>query len=198
MAPVITLADAINTLHGGGLVVIPTDTVYGLAGRADLADAVQAIFEVKGRPKDRALPVLGAGIEDLRSVAVFSDEALVLAERFWPGPLTLVLPRAKRFTFDLGGTDHHTVGVRVPAHPLALELLGETGPVAVTSANLSGQQAASTVEQAREMLGSSVDVYLDGGPLDGEPSTVARVGEGLEVLRDGGVDEAALRDALRS
>lgn len=194
----ITLADAINTLHGGGLVVIPTDTVYGLAGRADLADAVQAIFEVKGRPKDRALPVLGAGIEDLRSVAVFSDEALVLAERFWPGPLTLVLPRAKRFTFDLGGTDHHTVGVRVPAHPLALELLGETGPVAVTSANLSGQQAASTVEQAREMLGSSVDVYLDGGPLDGEPSTVARVGEGLEVLRDGGVDEAALRDALRS
>ena len=191
-----TLADAISTLHGGGLVVIPTDTVYGLAGRADLADAVQAIFEVKGRPKERALPVLGAGVDDLRSVADFSDEALVLAARFWPGPLTLVVPRAKRFTFDLGGMDHSTVGVRVPAHPLALELLGETGPVAVTSANLSGHEAASTVDDAREMLGSSVTVYLDGGPLAGAPSTVARVGDGLEVLREGGVGESELRDAL--
>ena len=191
-----TLADAISTLHGGGLVVIPTDTVYGLAGRADLADAVEAIFEVKGRPKERALPVLGAGVDDLRSVADFSDEALVLAERFWPGPLTLVVPRAERFTFDLGGTDHHTVGVRVPAHPLALELLGETGPVAVTSANLSGGEAASTVEKAREMLGASVGVYLDGGSLAGAPSTVARVGDRLEVLRSGGVSESALLDAL--
>lgn len=191
------LADAISTLHGGGLVVIPTDTVYGLAGRADLADAVRAIFEVKERPKDRALPVLGADVGDLRSVASFSEEALVLAERYWPGPLTLVVPRAKRFTFDLGGTDRETIGVRVPAHPLALELLAETGPVAVTSANLSGREPASTVDQAKAMLGSSVEVYLDGGPLEGAPSTVARVGETLEVLREGGIAEVELRDALR-
>lgn len=192
------LAEAISALHGGGIVVIPTDTVYGVAGRADLADAVQAIFEVKGRPKDRALPVLGAGIDDLRSVASFSEAALRLAERFWPGPLTLVVPRAERFTFDLGGTDRATVGVRAPAHPLALELLGETGPLAVTSANLSGHEAASTVEQAREMLGDAVAVYLDGGPLAGSPSTVVRVGGELEVLREGGIGEGALRDALQT
>lgn len=190
------LADAVAALHGGNLVVMPTDTVYGLAGRADLADAVAAIFEVKARPADRPLPVLGADIDDLRSVARFSDAALRLAEAFWPGPLTLVLERAPRFTFDLGGRDVSTIGVRVPAHRIALELLAETGPVAVTSANLSGRPPALTVDDARRSLGDAVRVYLDGGVLSSAPSTVARVGERLEVLRQGAIDEATLLDAL--
>lgn len=191
-----TLDEAIAALHGGALVVMPTDTVYGLAARADLADAVRAIFAVKARPQDRPLPVLGAGIEDLRSVARFSDAELRLAEAFWPGPLTLVVERAPRFTFDLGGRERQTIGVRVPAHPLALELLGETGPVAVTSANLSGHDPALSVEQARDMLGDAVAVYLDGGRLSSEPSTVARVPGEIEVLRAGAISRAALAAVL--
>lgn len=190
------LDEAIAALHGGALVVMPTDTVYGLAGRADLADAVRAIFAVKARPDDRPLPVLGAGVEDLRSVARFSDAELRLAEAFWPGPLTLVVDRAPRFTFDLGGKESQTIGVRVPAHPLALELLGETGPVAVTSANLSGQDPALSVDQAREMLGDAVRVYLDGGRLSSPPSTVARVADEVKVLREGAISRSALAGAL--
>lgn len=190
------VADAIAALHGGELVVIPTDTVYGLAGRADLEDAVAAMFEVKARPQHRPLPVLGANVADLCSVARFGASASRLAEAFWPGPLTLVLERAPRFTFDLGGEDRSTVGVRVPAHPLALELLAATGPVAVTSANLSGREPALTVEAARHSLGDAVAVYLDGGALDAAPSTVARVGVRIEILRRGAIEEAALLDAL--
>ena len=191
-----TLVEAIDVLHGGGLVVMPTDTVYGLAGRADLADAVAAMFEVKARPSDRPLPVLGADIEDLRSVARFSEREARVAESFWPGPLTLVVQRAPRFTFDLGGSDRSTIGVRVPAHPLALELLSETGPVAVTSANLSGQEPAVTVDQAREVFGDAVGFYLDGGRLSSSPSTVARVGDDVEILRTGAIDRTALHAAL--
>ena len=191
-----TLADAIEVLHGGGLVVIPTDTVYGLAGRADLTEAVAAMFAVKTRPKDRALPVLGAGVDDLRSVARFSEAEARAAERFWPGPLTLVVQRAPRFTFDLGGSDRSTIGVRVPAHPVALELLAETGPVAVTSANLSGQEPAVTVDQAREVFGDAVGFYLDGGRLSSSPSTVARIADDVEILRAGAIDRSALLAAL--
>lgn len=191
-----TLVEAIDVLHGGGLVVMPTDTVYGLAGRADLADAVAAMFAVKARPNDRPLPVLGADIEDLRSVARFSEREVRAAESFWPGPLTLIVQRAPRFTFDLGGSDRSTIGVRVPAHPLALELLAETGPVAVTSANLSGQEPAVTVDQAREVFGDAVGFYLDGGRLSSSPSTVARVGDDVEILRSGAIDRTALLAAL--
>ena len=191
------LAEAVAALHDGDLIVMPTDTVYGLAGRADMADAVTSIFEIKSRPSDRALPILGANVEDLRSVARFSKGALRLAAAFWPGPVTLVVERAPRFTFDLGGRDTTTVAVRVPAHPLALQLLGETGPLAVTSANLSGGDPASTTSEARAALGDSVAVYLDGGALDGAPSTVVRVIDHLEILREGAVGRAELAAALR-
>ena len=191
------LAEAVAALHDGDLIVMPTDTVYGLAGRADMADAVTSIFEIKSRPSDRALPILGANVEDLRSVARFSKGALRLAAAFWPGPVTLVVERAPRFTFDLGGRDTTTVAVRVPAHPLALQLLGETGPLAVTSANLSGGDPASTTSEARAALGDSVVVYLDGGALDGAPSTVVRVIDHLEILREGAVGRAELAAALR-
>lgn len=190
------LAEAIAALHGGGLVVIPTDTVYGLAGRADIADAVSSIFAIKSRPTDRPLPILGADADDLRSVARFSEDALRLTAAFWPGPVTLVVERAPRFTFDLGGHDTTTVGVRVPAHPLALELLGETGPLAVTSANLSGGDPARTVSEARAALGDAIAVYLDGGAMSGAPSTVARVIDGVEILREGAVGRAELVAAL--
>lgn len=190
------LVQAVAALHDGALVVIPTDTVYGLAGRADMADAVGSIFEIKSRPSDRALPILGADADDLRSVARFSERALRLAAAFWPGPLTLVLERAPRFTFDLGGRDPATVGVRAPAHPLALQLLGETGPLAVTSANVSGDDPAVTVSEARAALGDAVAVYLDGGAMAGTPSTVVRVTDGVEILREGAVSRTEIVDAL--
>ena len=182
-----------EALRAGRLVVIPTDTVYGVAARPDIPGAIAAIFEAKGRPEDKAIPILGASRDDLEVVALFDDAARRLAERFWPGPLTLVLSRASDFEVDLGGTDPGTIAVRVPAHDVAIELLRRSGPLAVTSANRSGAPASTTVEQARSSLGDSVAVYLDAGVCDDEPSTVAVVAGGLRVLRPGPVSEDELR-----
>ncbi len=179
------LEDAVAALARGELVVMPTDTLYGVGARADLPDAIERIFAAKGRPKERALPVLGADIASLREVASFDDQALELAERFWPGPLTIVLPRAPRFAHDLGGIEDGSVAVRVPASRLALDLLERSGPLAVTSANISGRPAAVTVAEAKAALGDAVAVYIDGGEAGGEASTVVRLGPTATVLRSG-------------
>ena len=189
-------ADAVDILRGGGVVVIPTDTVYGMACLPRLADAVQEIFRLKGRAEDKPLPVLGDGVGDLETVAEFDDRARALARTYWPGPLTLVLPRAKGFDYDLGGDDRSTVGVRVPQDGLTLELLGTTGPLAVTSANRSGEPPAATAEQAREIFGDSVPVYLDGGPGGGEPSTVVSLVGPPKVIRDGAITYGELMSSL--
>ena len=189
--------DAVRTLRAGGIVVIPTDTVYGVAADARHEAALAAIFELKRRERAKALPVLGADADQLEEVVVMDEAARALAQRFWPGPLTLVLPRAMRFTHDLGGEHHKdTVAVRVPSHELALEVLRATGPLAVTSANLSGDPPAHTVDQARHALGDRVEVYLDGGICDGEVSTVASLEGGLQVLRQGAVEEEELQRVL--
>ena len=175
-----TVAEAAAAIRGGALAIVPTDTVYGLAA---LPAGAAAIFDVKRRPRDKALPVLGADARQLRRVAALDVVALALAQRAWPGPLTLVVRRAAGFTADLGGSDDGTVAVRVPSHPVVAELLRATGPLAVTSANISGEPPATTCAAACALAPDAV--CLDGGTCDGAPSTVVNVLGEPEVLREG-------------
>lgn len=180
-----SLDEALDALAAGEPIVLPTDTVYGVGALPDHPQAVAAIFEAKGRPEDKALPVLGADLEALQEVALFGDDALLLARRLWPGPLTLVLPRAPGFAHDLGGTTSSTIAVRVPASRLTLDLLSRSGPLAVTSANRSGEPPAATVEEARKALGHRIRLYLDGGAVGGAPSTVVSLVGEPAILREG-------------
>lgn len=196
MAVVSTLDDAVAALGSGRLVVLPTDTVYGLAAHLSFPHAIEAIFTLKGRPESKPLPVLASGVDQLATVAEFDDRARGLAERFWPGPLTLILPRAEGFDVDLGGGATNTVGVRVPKEPRTLELLRLTGPLAVTSANRSGGQEATTVEEARAELGEEVAAYVDGGRCVGIPSTVVFLAGERRLLREGPIRSAQIYQML--
>jgi tRNA threonylcarbamoyl adenosine modification protein (Sua5/YciO/YrdC/YwlC family) len=182
-------------LDAGNLVVIPTDTVYGIAARPDDPAAIAAVFAAKGRPSDKPLPILAATPSDLDRVALLGDVAR-RAARHWPGPLTLVVPRAPGFDPDLGGTPSQGVAVRVPACEVALELLRGTGPLAVTSANLSGDRPATTVTEARAALGGKVRAYLDGGICAGRPSTVVSLVGEIELLRAGPIPFEQLAQEL--
>lgn len=191
------VAAAEAALRRGELVVMPTDTVYGVAALPTVEGAAQRLIWVKGRPSDKAIPVLGASLADLEQVASFDERALLLAERFWPGALTLVLPRAKGFDVDLGGHDDESVGVRVPEHQVAHELLERTGPLAVTSANRSGESAATSIDEARAALGSRVTVYLDAGRAGGSGSTVVSlIGAEPTCLREGDLPFSEIEAAL--
>lgn len=178
---------ALAVLNSGGVIVLPTDTVYGVGVSVSAPGAIEKLFELKGRPTSKPIPVLGADIAGLSAVVEFDGSAEGIAERFWPGPLTLVLPRAAGFSVDLGGDGAEGVAVRVPAHDLALELLRAAGPLAVTSANPSGEPPASTIEEARAYLGAGVGAYLDGGVCDGAPSSVVSLLDGVAMLREGPV-----------
>ena len=178
------LPEVAAALRAGSVAVIPTDTVYGVAALPVCADA---IFGLKRRSRAKALPVLGSGLEQLRSVAQVDEAVEELATRAWPGPLTIVLPRAGGFTADLGGIERDTIAVRVPAHPLTLELLRATGPLAVTSANVSGEPPASTFEDACSLF--PLAVCLDGGTCDGSPSTIVSLVGEPRVLRVGELPE---------
>ena len=183
---------AANSLRGGGIAVIPTDTVYGIGCVPRLSGAVGKVFELKGRPADKAIAVLGDGVGALETVAEFDERAQRMARTFWPGPLTLVLPRVHGFSHDLGGVGDGSIAVRVPQHPVALELLSITGPLAVTSANLSGEAPATTVVEARAIFSDRVDAYVDGGTCTGLPSTVlALIGPPM-VLREGSLERTTL------
>lgn len=179
----VTVEEAAAAIRTGAMVIIPTDTVYGIAA---LPEAAAAIFDVKQRPRDKALPVLGSDAGQLAGIAALGESATALAERHWPGPLTLVVERRPEFTADLGGTNPRTVAVRVPAHAVSLDLLERTGPLAVTSANLSGEPPATTYEDACALARDLV--CLDGGTCDGVPSTVLSVVGRPQVLRRGSLD----------
>ncbi|GAA3898941.1 L-threonylcarbamoyladenylate synthase [Microbacterium invictum] len=188
----------------GELVVVPTDTVYGIAADAFNASAVTRLLEAKGRGRQSPPPVLVAGITTMRALVAEVPEAVErLVEEFWPGGLTIVLPAQPSLSWDLGDTAG-TVAVRMPAERIALELLEECGPLAVSSANLTGKPAAVAVHEALDMLRDRVSVYLDGGPAStGVASTIidatGLVGDTerpVRVLREGAVDRAALRGVL--
>ena len=188
--------DAVEALNAGLLAVIPTDTVYGLAAHLGHPHAIRSIFDAKERPPEKPIPVLGHDLEQLESIATFDDRARRLAARFWPGPLTLILPRAPGFDAHLGGGETRTVGVRVPKEPRTLELLREVGPLAVTSANRSGNTEATTIEEARDALGDAVASYLDGGRCSGKPSTIVFLAGERRLLREGTIPAALVTQIL--
>lgn len=198
------LEEAARCLQDGGLVAFPTDTLYGLAAVASQERAVERLFDAKGRPPDRPLPILIASAADVNGVAVdVPPAARRLMKAFWPGGLTLVLRWHSGFrSLALAGGD--TVAVRVPAHPVALELLRRVGePLTGTSANLSGLPGPRTAEEVRHQLGDRVDLIVDGGPCPGgvESTVVDCTVDPPRVLREGAVPvervAAALSDGSR-
>jgi L-threonylcarbamoyladenylate synthase len=201
-----SLALAATALRAGTVVAIPTDTVYGLAADPWQRRAVERLFAIKERPSDVALPVLVGGRDQVSAVAgSFDGAAELLADRYWPGPLTLVVPRRETFTADLGGppADRQTVGVRWPDHPVVQGLCRELGPMAVTSANRHGDPPATRAAAVAEVFASEHElaVILDGGLCDGIPSTVVECrGRAVRCLRQGAIPwsdlEAWARDGL--
>jgi tRNA threonylcarbamoyl adenosine modification protein (Sua5/YciO/YrdC/YwlC family) len=174
-------------LEAGELAVLPTDTVYGLAADAFSPEAVQRLLDAKGRTRQKPPPVLVGAPTTLEALVTEVPGWLrSMTSELWPGPLTVVCRQQPSLTWDLGET-HHTVAVRMPDHPVALGLLKQTGPLAVSSANLTGEPAATTIEDAERMLGSSVSVYLDAGQSPGgTASTILDVtGATPRILREG-------------
>jgi L-threonylcarbamoyladenylate synthase len=171
----------------GQLVILPTDTVYGLAVDAFDPAAVRDLLAAKGRGRDMPPPVLVSASTTADALAVgLPDYARTLIEHFWPGPLTIVAQQQKSLQWDLGDT-RGTVAIRMPDHPIALEILERTGPLAVSSANTTGAPAATTADQAEEMLGDLVEVIVDAGPsLGKDASTIVDVtGKQGRILRRG-------------
>lgn len=188
---------ALQVLAGGGLVAFPTDTVYGLGVLAFDARGVDQLFLAKQRQAEKAIAVLLANPADLKQVTHdMPDSARILAERFWPGPLTLVVSRHPNLPENI--SPWPTIGVRMPDHPVALALLQASGPLAVTSANLSGQPSATNAQEVQRQLGGRVDLIIDGGEtMGGVPSTVVDcTGLSLKILRAGPISQSDLEQAL--
>ncbi|MET0806418.1 MAG: L-threonylcarbamoyladenylate synthase [Lacisediminihabitans sp.] len=198
----------------GELVVVPTDTVYGLAADAFSPSAVQRLLDAKGRTRQAPPPVLIPGIPTLDALAEeVPDEVRALVAEFWPGGLTVILPARESLRWDLGET-HGTVALRMPNNRVALELLSETGPLAVSSANLTGRPAATTAADAEAMLEDSVAVYLDGGTVGDDYDAEAGVGSTiidatgllqvdadgtrgeLKIVRHGVISDEAIHEVL--
>jgi L-threonylcarbamoyladenylate synthase len=189
------IAEAVTALRAGKLIVLPTDTVYGIAADAFDHDAVAALLAAKGRFRDSPPPVLIGALATLDGVARdVSAAGRALVDAFWPGPLTLVCVEQPSLTWDLGDAAG-TVAVRMPDHPLALDLLRRTGPLAVSSANRTGRPPALTVADAGYQLGESVELYLDSGPcVSSRPSSIVDVsGELPRLLRAGALSLDQLR-----
>jgi len=192
------IAAAVEAVRRGDLVVMPTDTVYGIGADAFAPDAVTALLAAKGRGRDMPVPVLVGSWHSLDGLVLSVDtRTSELVEAFWPGALTLVVEHASSLAWDLGDA-HGTVAVRMPLHPVALEVLQATGPMAVSSANTTGSPPATTAAEAEEQLGWSVDVYLEAGPASSAtPSTIVDVtGPRPRVLRLGAVGLDALREVV--
>jgi L-threonylcarbamoyladenylate synthase len=203
----IGIASAVSAVKGGSLVVMPTDTVYGIGADAFDSEAVSALLSAKGRGRDMPVPVLVGSWHTIEGL-VYSvpNTARELIRAFWPGALSLVVRQAPSLQWDLGDA-HGTVMVRMPLHPVAIELLRAVGPMAVSSANISGQPPAVTAKDARDQLGDLVEVYIDAGPSQQQAAStiVDLTGAHPKVLRQGpvtvdavakvlGVDAATLTD----
>ncbi len=192
------IASAISALKGGRLVVMPTDTVYGIGADAFDSAAVASLLAAKGRGRDMPVPVLVGSWHTIDGL-VYSvpQSAKELIRAFWPGALSLVVRQAPSLQWDLGDANG-TVMLRMPLHPVAIELLREVGPLAVSSANISGRPASVTAQQARDQLGDLVEVYLDGGPAEAQAAStiVDLTGAHPRVLRQGPVSVDAVAGVL--
>jgi L-threonylcarbamoyladenylate synthase len=190
------LTDAAAVVLRGELVVLPTDTVYGVGADAFSPAAVMSLLAAKGRGRDMPSPVL---VGTVRAAAALVEDlgpyGQLLIDEFWPGGLTIICRAARSLSWDLGDT-RGTVAVRMPQDPVALELLQETGPMAVTSANRTGQPSPTTAGEARDQLGDSVSVYLDSGPRAGGASStiVDLTGNQPRLLRRGAISIGRLRE----
>ena len=185
-------------VKSGGLIAFPTDTVYGIGGCAFQADAIERIYLVKGRSTLKAIPILLGDPEFVEQITPpLSPTVKRLTDRFWPGPLTLVLPLLSSLPENLSPTP--TIGLRIPDHMFTRALLRETGPLAATSANLSGKPSALTADEVQSQLGSRVDLILDGGRSPGEmASTVLDcTAENPVVLREGPLTWEEITAALQ-
>lgn len=185
-------------LRQGGVVVYPTDTLYGLGALATIDVAVERVFRLKRRPPDKALPLLISKADEMEALAIASPRAWAAARRFWPGALTIVLPKALGFhSLALAGGD--TVALRVPNHPVALALIaGAGGPITGTSANVSEGPGPVTAQEAHRQLGDAVDMYIDAGPCPGGVgSTVLDLtGPRPVILRPGTISRQEIEETL--
>ena len=205
------IQQARTAVENGDLIVLPTDTVYGIGADAFSAAAVAALLEAKGRGRQSPPPVLIPALATLDALAeTVPQEARDLAGAFWPGGLTIVLPAQPSLAWDLGETKG-TVALRMPNNPIALALLRSTGPLAVSSANKTGMPAATTAQEAEEMLGDSVTAYLDGGRVGTDyaetgvtetsstivDATALAAGNGkLRILRHGVISDDQIREVV--
>ncbi|MEU9130674.1 L-threonylcarbamoyladenylate synthase [Kitasatospora sp. NPDC048540] len=192
------LREAVSAVRRGEIVVLPTDTVYGVGADAFSPEAVARLLDAKGRGRNMPSPVLVGSPGDLDLlVDDLPERARELMEVFWPGGLTLVARHKPSLVWDLGET-HGTVAVRMPAHAVAIDLLVETGPLAVSSANLTGKPSPQDCDAARGMLGEAVAVYLDGGPTPAAvPSSIVDItGRSPVLLRAGAVSAEQLRKVV--
>jgi len=190
------LQRALDILRHGGLVAFPTDTVYGLGALAFDGKAVESIYLAKDRPVEKAIPVLIWDITDLEKISDdIPERTRRLASRFWPGPLTLLIPKKPTLPESVSATS--TVAVRVPDHAVARDLLRATGPMAVTSANISGQASPSTAQEVLAQLNGRIDLIIDGGRTPGGvPSTLVDCSaDGIRILRAGPITLAELLSA---
>lgn len=208
MSPVISTLDddgtergisaAVDAVREGHLIVVPTDTVYGVGADAFDPAAVAALLDAKGRGREMPPPVLVPDVRTIDGLATDVPEyARALVRRFWPGALTIVVRAQASLMWDLGETNG-TVALRMPNHPMTLALLSETGPLAVTSANRTGEPPARTVTEAATQLGPAVTVYLDHGPSgEGEASTIVDcTGDAPVILRHGAIAAADIYAAV--
>jgi L-threonylcarbamoyladenylate synthase len=193
----VALPHAVDILQNGGLVAFPTDTVYGLAALPSRGEFIECLYTVKGRESSRAIAILISSAEQLSEVSISpNDTARKLANRFWPGPLTLIVPRHPNLPDVL--SPNPTIGVRVPDHELALQLLRLTGPLGVTSANLSGHENTTTAQEVLQQLDGRIHLLIDGGKSPGSvPSTVVDCStEEPIILRSGPIDLDEIQSAI--
>jgi tRNA threonylcarbamoyl adenosine modification protein (Sua5/YciO/YrdC/YwlC family) len=192
------ITSAVAALKAGRLVVLPTDTVYGIGADAFDSTAVDALLSAKGRGRDMPVGVLVGSWHTIEGLVYgMPDGARDLVRAFWPGALSLVVVQAPSLRWDLGDA-HGTVMLRMPLHPVAIELLREVGPMAVSSANVSGQPAAVDADEARRQLGDLVDTYLDAGPSAQQAaSTILDLsGNAPRILREGPVSTERIAEVL--
>lgn len=195
--PAHELQSALEILQGGGLVAFPTDTVYGLGSLAFDNTAIKSIYTAKNRPIERAIPILIGDIKDFDQVAVdIPKMASTFATHFWPGPLTCVVPKKQTLPPAVSATA--TVAVRIPDHPDARALLHMVGPMAVTSANISGEPSPSTAREVYDQLAGRIPLILDGGTTPGgiASTLVDCTGDQPVILREGPISLQQLLDVL--